>query len=53
MQLLATLGRAHNGLWPWIAPRHGALNKAPVSFFVFAGGDVRIVQAIPPKHDAK
>lgn len=48
MQLLATLGRGHNGLFPWMASRHGALNQAPVAFFVFAGGDVRIVRASPP-----
>ena len=48
MQLLATLGRGHNGLFPWTASRHGALNQAPVGFFVFAGGDVRIVHASPP-----
>lgn len=48
MQLVATLGRGHNGLFPWMTPRHGALNQAPVGFFVFAGGDVRIVHALPP-----
>jgi hypothetical protein len=47
MQLLAVLGRGHNGLFPWMASRHGALNQAPVAFFVFAGGDVRIVRASP------
>jgi hypothetical protein len=48
MQMLAVLGRGHNGLFPWMASRHGALNQVPVGFFVFAGGDVRIVHASPP-----
>lgn len=48
MQLVASLGRGHNGLFPWITPRFGALNQAPLSLFAFAGGDVRIVHASAP-----
>lgn len=48
MQLVASLGRGHNGLFPWLPSRVGGLNQAPVSLFVFAGGDVRIVHAAAP-----
>jgi hypothetical protein len=48
MQLIASLGRGHNGLFPWLPSRLGGLNQAPLSFFVFAGGDVRIVHAEKP-----
>lgn len=48
MQLIASLGRGHNGLFPWLPSRVGGLNQASVSFFVFAGGDVRIVHAAAP-----
>lgn len=48
MQLIASLGRGHNGLFPWLPSRFGGLNQAAISFFVFAGGDVRIVHAAAP-----
>ena len=48
MQLIASLGRGHNGLFPWLPSRVGGLNQAPISLFVFAGGDVRIVHAAAP-----
>ena len=48
MQLIASLERGHNGLFPWVPSRVGGLNQAPVSLFVFAGGDVRIVHADAP-----